>query len=80
VAKAAGVSIQSVKILNIVSHAGRRLLEDAQHMTVRLAIFGSTNIDHSMILAQHSYVNNVTWEHDHHIDVSPVMQSFRDIY
>ena len=49
-------------------------------MTVRLAIFGSTNIDHSMILAQHSYVNNVTWEHDHHIDVSPVMQSFGDIY
>jgi hypothetical protein len=73
VAKAASVPVENVKILEIVSHGGRRLLAamGRKSIMVKLAISGSTSVDKTQFLKTHGYVKNATWEHSHHVEAVP---------
>ena len=78
VAKAASVPIENVRILEIVSHGGRRLLAalGQKSIMVRLEILDSASVDNSQLLKSHGYVQNMTWEHTHHIEATPKYSSF----
>ena len=82
VAKAASVPSGNVKILEIVSHGGRRLLAATgnKSITVKLAIMGSTSVDDSQLLKSHKNINHVTWEHSHHVEATPQTNSIFNIF